>query len=57
MNISITKTTCPKVKPDPSTLGFGKVFTDHLSALRRNLLKSKILKLAKGQYSCSYKTK
>ena len=35
----------------------GKVFTDHLSALRRNLLKSKILKLAKGQYSCSYKTK
>ena len=30
MNISITKTTCPKVKPDPSTLGFGKVFTDHM---------------------------
>ena len=35
----------------------GKVFTDHLSALRRNLLKSKILKLAKGQYRCAYKTK
>jgi peptide deformylase len=35
----------------------GKVFTDHLSPLRRNLLKSKVLKLAKGQYSCSYKTK
>ena len=35
----------------------GKVFTDHLSPLRRNLLKSKILKLAKGQYSCAYKTK
>jgi peptide deformylase len=35
----------------------GKVFTDHLSALRRNLLKSKILKLAKGQYRCNYKTK
>ena len=35
----------------------GKVFTDHLSPLRRNLLKSKILKLAKGQYRCSYKTK
>ena len=34
----------------------GKVFTDHLSPLRRNLLKSKILKLAKGQYRCSYKT-
>ena len=30
MNISITKTTAPKVKPDPSTLGFGKVFTDHM---------------------------
>lgn len=35
----------------------GKVFTDHLAPLRRNLLKSKILKLAKGQYSCNYKTK
>ena len=35
----------------------GKVFTDHLSPLRRNLLKSKILKLAKGQFSCNYKTK
>ena len=35
----------------------GLVFTDHLSALRRNLLKSKILKLAKGQYRCNYKTK
>ncbi|MBQ8309534.1 MAG: branched-chain amino acid aminotransferase [Clostridia bacterium] len=30
MNISITKTTCPKEKPDSSTLGFGKVFTDHM---------------------------
>ena len=35
----------------------GKVFTDHLSPLRRSLLKSKVLKLAKGQYKCSYKTK
>lgn len=35
----------------------GEVFTDRLSALRRNLLKSKILKLAKGQYRCAYKTK
>lgn len=35
----------------------GKVFTDHLSPLRRSLLKSKILKLAKGQYKCNYKTK
>ena len=30
MNISITKTTCPKEKPDSSTLGFGKIFTDHM---------------------------
>lgn len=30
MNISITKTTCPKEKPDASTLGFGKIFTDHM---------------------------
>ena len=30
MNISITKTACPKEKPDASTLGFGKIFTDHM---------------------------
>ncbi len=30
MNISITKTSCPKEKPDSSTLGFGKIFTDHM---------------------------
>ena len=30
MDISITKTTSPAVKPDSSTLGFGKVFTDHM---------------------------
>ena len=35
----------------------GKVFTDHLSPLRRNLLKGKILNLAKGKYKCAYKTK
>ncbi len=35
----------------------GKVFTDHLSPLRRTLLKSKVLNLAKGKYRCSYKTK
>ncbi len=35
----------------------GQVFTDHLSPLRRNLLKSKMLKMAKGQYRCAYKTK
>lgn len=30
MNISITKTAYPKEKPDASTLGFGKIFTDHM---------------------------
>ena len=35
----------------------GQVFTDHLSPLRRNLLKSKMLKMSKGQYRCDYKTK
>ncbi len=30
MNISITKTTAPKVKPESNTLGFGKFFTDHM---------------------------
>lgn len=30
MEIKITKTTNPKVKPEDSTLGFGKFFTDHM---------------------------
>ena len=30
MEISITKTTCPGTMPEASTLGFGKVFTDHM---------------------------
>ena len=30
MNIEIIKTTTPKAKPDSSTLGFGKIFTDHM---------------------------
>ncbi len=30
MQISITKTTSPKVKPEASTLGFGQHFTDHM---------------------------
>lgn len=30
MNITITKTTAPKAKPDENTLGFGKIFTDHM---------------------------
>ena len=35
----------------------GKVFTDRLSPLRRQLLKSKLLGLSKGKYRCAYKTK
>lgn len=35
----------------------GMVFTDHLSALRKTLLKSKMVNLAKGKFRCSYKTK
>lgn len=35
----------------------GKVFTDHLSPLRRNLLKGKLMNLSKGRYRCAYKTK
>ena len=30
MNIKITKTNSPKPHPDPSVLGFGKYFTDHM---------------------------
>lgn len=35
----------------------GTVFTDRISPLRRNLLKGKLLNLAKGKYRCAYKTK
>lgn len=35
----------------------GKVFTDRISPLRRNLLKSKLQNLIKGKYRCTYKTK
>ncbi|MBE7010039.1 MAG: branched-chain amino acid aminotransferase [Ruminococcaceae bacterium] len=30
MNIKITKTTAPKAKPPVDSLGFGKIFTDHM---------------------------
>ena len=30
MDIKITKTASPAEKPDSSTLGFGKIFTDHM---------------------------
>ena len=36
MNISITKTACPKEKPDSSILGFGKIFTDHMFMMDYN---------------------
>ncbi len=35
----------------------GMVFTDHLSPLRRNLIKNKLVNLAKGRFRCAYKTK
>ena len=35
----------------------GKVFTDRLSPLRRQLLKSKLLAMSKGKYRAAYKTK
>ena len=30
MKIEVIRTDCPKQKPDPFTLGFGKIFTDHM---------------------------
>ena len=36
MNITITKTTAPKAKPDESSLGFGKIFTDHMFMMDYN---------------------
>ncbi len=35
----------------------GIVFTDRVSPLRRSLIKGKLLNLAKGKYSCTYKTR
>lgn len=35
----------------------GKVFTDHLTGLRRSLVKSKLSDLLKGRFSCGYKVK
>lgn len=34
MQITVTKTNSPKVKPDQSKLGFGKYFTDHMFMMR-----------------------
>lgn len=35
----------------------GVVFTDHLSALRRSLMKSKLQNMARGKFEASYRTK
>ncbi len=36
MNITITRTTTPKAKPDQNKLGFGKHFTDHMFLMDYN---------------------
>ncbi len=35
----------------------GKMFIDHISALRKQLIKSKLKALTLGRYRCGYKTK
>ena len=35
----------------------GKMFIDHISPLRRQLIKSKLKALTQGRYRCGYKTK
>ena len=35
----------------------GKMFVDHISPLRKQLIKSKLRALIQGRYRCSYKTK
>lgn len=35
----------------------GEVFTDHLTGLRRQLVKTKLADIIKGRFSCSYKVK
>jgi len=35
----------------------GKMFIDHISALRKQLIKSKLKALTMGRYRCGYKTK
>ena len=39
LDIKITKTTCPKEKPESSTLGFGQKFTDHMFMMDWNVEK------------------
>lgn len=35
----------------------GKMFVDHLSPLRKQLVKKKLVGMTKGQFSCTYKAK
>ena len=35
----------------------GKVFTDRLSPLRRNLIRSKLLNFTKGRFKAGYRTR
>ena len=35
----------------------GKLFVDHLSPLRKQMIKSKLAAMMKGKVNCSYKTK
>jgi len=35
----------------------GKLFVDHLSSLRKQLIKKKLVAMTKGQINCSYKVK
>ena len=35
----------------------GKVFTDHLTGLRKQLTRSKLLAISKGKFTCNYKVK
>ena len=36
MDIKFVKTTVPKTKPDPDTLGFGQIFSDHMFRMEYN---------------------
>jgi len=36
MEIKLVKTTSPMAKPDPDTLGFGQIFTDHMFRMEYN---------------------
>ena len=55
LNIRIEKTTTPKAKPaDESKLGFGKVFTDHLSPLTRRMIQKRLSSISEGRVKTHY---